>query len=149
MTLTRWDPTREVLSLRDAMNRLLDDTLVRGMLDWATQDSGPRVARLPLDVYTTDNEIVVVAPVPGINPDDVEITLEGETLTIRGEIPARLENVDYVFSECYHGPFSRTLQLNVPIDVDKVEATFENGMLTLVLPKAEAVKPKVIKVQAK
>jgi HSP20 family protein len=91
----------------------------------------------------------VIASVPGMKPEDVEITIEGDTLTIRGEIPPAIENVDYAFAERFHGPFSRTLKLNVPIDIERIEATFENGLLVLQLPKAEEVKPKVIKVEAK
>jgi HSP20 family protein len=145
MTVVRWNPLRDVM----AASRMLDRVLDNEFSNWSVQDSGVRVAQLPIDAYSTDNEIVVTASVPGLKPEDVEITVEGETLTIRGETQARLENVKYLFAERFHGPFSRTLQLNVPVDVDKVEATFENGVLTLTLPKAEAVRPKIIKVQSK
>lgn len=96
---------------------------------------------------TTDNEIVVTAAVPGVKPEDLDITYEGDTLTLRGQMPQRLSDVNYLFAERFHGSFTRTLQLNVPVDTDKIEATFENGILTLVLPKAEAIKPRVIKVK--
>ena len=69
MYVTRWNPSREAMSLRSAMDRLLDDSFVR---PWSTQDSGQRVANLPIDAYTTENEIVVTAAVPGVNPEDVE-----------------------------------------------------------------------------
>jgi HSP20 family protein len=146
MYVTRWNPARDTMSLREAMNRLLEDSFVH---PWSPQDSGQRVANLPIDAYSTDNEIVVRATVPGAKPEDVEITVEGETLTIKGEIPEVAENGSAIFAERFHGPFSRTLQLNVPVDVEHIEATFENGVLTLVLPKAEEVRPKVIKVQTK
>ncbi|MBN1430578.1 MAG: Hsp20/alpha crystallin family protein [Anaerolineae bacterium] len=146
MYVTRWNPNRDVMSLRAAMDRLLEDSFVR---PWSTEENGQRVANLPIDAYSTDNEIVVMAAVPGARPEDVEITVEGETLIIKGEIPETVENVNYLFAERFHGPFSRTLQLNVPVDVEHIEATFENGILTLVLPKAEEVRPKIIKVQAK
>jgi HSP20 family protein len=141
MAMTRLAPQRELLTLRDAMNRFFEESL-----DYA---GGSRVAQLPIDAYSTENEIVVTATIPGVKPEDVEITIEGDSLTIRGEIPQRLDNVRYIFAERFHGPFARTLQLNVPIDQDKVEASFENGILTLVLPKAEEVRPKVIKVQSR
>jgi HSP20 family protein len=70
-------------------------------------------------------------------------------LTIRAEIPGPLENVDYIFQECPCGRFSRVLTLNVPIDVDNIEATFEHGLLTLTLPKSTPVEPKTIKVTTK
>ncbi|MCC6905604.1 MAG: Hsp20/alpha crystallin family protein [Anaerolineae bacterium] len=140
MSITRWNAptTRDLFGL------------MRDMMEAIDMDGGrANVARLPLDAYATENEIVVTAAVPGVKPEDVEITVEGDTLTIRGEIPGRIENVSYVFSEQFHGPFSRTLQLNVPVDQDRIEAQFENGVLTLTLPKAEAIRPKVIKVTAK
>nr|MBN1230061.1 Hsp20/alpha crystallin family protein [Anaerolineae bacterium] len=141
MAMTKVNPNRDYMTMRDFMNRFFEDTL-----DYS---GGNRVARLPLDAYTTENEIVVTASIPGAIPDEVEITIEGDSLTIRGEIAPRLENASYIFSERFHGQFSRTLQLNVPIDQEHIEATFENGILTLVLPKTEEVRPKVIKVQAK
>ncbi len=144
--ITRWNPVREMISLREAMDRLFEDSVLRS---WSDQDSGARIARLPIDAYNTDNEIVVKAAVPGIKPEEVEITYEGDTLTIKGEVPAEPENVNMLFAERFHGRFARTIQMNVAIEADKIEATFENGVLTLVLPKAEEVRPHVIKVQAK
>ncbi len=79
----------------------------------------------------------------------MEITIENGTLKISAELPKRLENVDYAFAERPHGRYSRTLMLNVPVESDKAEAHFDNGLLTLTLPKAEAVKPKMIKVKTK
>jgi len=142
MSLVSRNAAQELLTMREAMNRFLDEARNGA-------EGGSRVARLPIDAYSTENEIVITAAVPGVNPDDVEITVEGDTLTIRGEIKARIENAKYIIGERFVGPFARTLQLNVPIEVDKVEATFENGVLTLVLPKAEEVRPKMIKVQRK
>ncbi|MGQ9585542.1 MAG: Hsp20/alpha crystallin family protein [Anaerolineae bacterium] len=147
MTMNLWDPLRDLVSVREAMDRLFEESFVPATRQWIRERRGP--ARLPLDVYTTPDEIVVLAPIPGVKPEDVEITLEGEVLTIRGEIKAPIENVDYIMQERWYGPFSRTLSINVPVNADKVEATFENGLLTLVIPKAEEVKPKTIKVQAK
>ena len=141
MAMTKVYPARDRMRMREAMLRRMAENH-----DYA---GGARVARLPIDAYSTDNEIVVTASIAGINPDEVEITIEGESLTISGEIAPRLENVRDIIAERFHGPFSRTLQLNVPVDTDKIEATFENGVLTLVLPKAEEVRPKVIKVQTK
>jgi HSP20 family protein len=143
MGMVKLNPNREILSMMDAMQRLFDETAAP--LDYM---GGQRAARLPIDAYTTENEIVVIASIPGANPEEVEITIEGDSLTIRGEIPQRLDNVRYIFTERFHGAFTRTLQLNVPVDVENVEATFENGLLTLHLPKAEEAKPKVIKVKA-
>ncbi|MBI5053734.1 MAG: Hsp20/alpha crystallin family protein, partial [Chloroflexi bacterium] len=112
-------------------------------------DSANVEGRLTVDAYTTQNEIVVQAALPGVKPEEVEITVENDTLKISAELPKRLEDVDYAFVERPHGRFSRTLMLNVPVEADKAEAHFDNGLLTLTLPKAESVKPKMIKVKAK
>jgi HSP20 family protein len=139
MALMRVTPRSDWMDFQRAMNRMFEEEVGSGR---------SRVARLPLDAYSTDNEIVMKAAIPGVEPEAVEITVEGDTLTISGEMPARPEDVDYLFSERFHGAFERSLKLNVPIDVDKIEASFENGELTLVLPKAEESRPKVIKVNA-
>lgn len=142
MSITRWSPAREVMTMRDMMNRLFDDVYT-----WS--DEQRRTSRLPLDVYSTDDAIIVIASIPGVTSDDVEITIEGDTVTISGEIKAQTENISYIISERFTGRFTRSLQLNVPVDVEAVEATFENGILTLKLPKAEEIRPKVIKVQTR
>jgi HSP20 family protein len=141
MGMTTWNPVREMLAVNEAMNRYLGSDVRRG-----ETNHREAIATLPVDAYSTENEIVVVATVPGVNPDEVSITLEDDTLTIEGEIPARLENVDYQFAERFHGKFRRSLRLNIPVNLDGIEATSENGVLTLTLPKAEEVKPKQIKV---
>ena len=89
-----------------------------------------------------------MATVPGVDPDKVEITLDGAILTIKGEIPGPVENIDYLLQERGYGPISRSLQLGVPVQADKVEATFDKGVLTIVIPKAEEIRPKTIKVKA-
>jgi len=142
-TTVRWSPRRELVSLREAMDRLLEESLAERQVRRAGE------ARLPIDVYTTPTEIVVRAPVPGVAPEDVDVTLEGDTLTIRAEVPGPLENVEYIFQECPCGRFSRVLTLNVPVDVENIQATFEHGLLTLTLPKASPAQPKTIKVQTK
>lgn len=144
--LTRWDPFRDVVTFREAMDRLFDDTYVP--LRRRGQDR-ERVFRLPLDAYVTPEEIVILANMPGLKPEDVDITIEGDTLTIKGERNAPLENVDYVLRERTYGAFQRTLAINIPVEADKAEAKFENGLLTLTIPKAEAVKPKTIQVVSK
>ena len=144
--LTGWDPLREAVTLREAMDRLFDDTWVPTRRRVQERE---RVYKLPLDAYVTPEEIVVVANMPGIKPEDVEITLEGDTLTLKGVRPGSMENVDYVLQERVGGAFQRTLNINVPIDADKADARFENGILTLTIPKAEAVKPKTIQVVSK
>lgn len=141
-------PFREMMSLREAMDRLFEESFVRPWSTWR-RGTPEEPLRLPVDVYTTPDEIVVVASVPGLLPEEVDISIQGDTLTIRGELRPPLDNVEYLFQERPYGPFARSLVLNIPVDVEKAEAVFENGVLTLTLPKAEEIKPKTIKVKTK
>ena len=138
------------MTLREAMDRLFEDSYVPARRQAERQaEQREQVWRLPLDAYVTSEEIVIVANMPGVKPENVEITIEGDSLTIKGERPAPLENVDYVLQERSYGKFQRTLNINIPVDANKAEAKFEDGLLTLVVPKAEAVKPKTIQVVSK
>ena len=144
MAIERWDPFREVVSLRDAMNSLLQESFVR-------PGGEPRAggfATLPLDVAETENEFVVKASLPGIKPEDVQITVHGDTLTIRGESKAEEEKQGQTWHlrERRSGAFQRSLSLATPIDADKANARFEHGVLTLTLPKSEQARPKQIKI---
>jgi HSP20 family protein len=123
--------------MHEAMNQLFN----RSAYGWSNQDNGERMMRLPIDAYSTDNEFILTAALAGVMPENVEITVEGDILTIRGEIPEVLENVDYELIERYHGPFSRTLKLNTTVDVEHIEANFDGGVLTLTLPKSEEDRP--------
>jgi HSP20 family protein len=147
MRVVRWNPNRDFVSLRDAMDRLFEESWVRPSREAWEERQASRAWRLPVDVYSTEEEIVILAAVPGLSPEDVEITIEGDTLTIKGEIPGHLDNVNYLFQERAVGNFIRVLNLNIPVDADKSEATFNNGLLTLNIPKAEAIKPRQIKVK--
>ena len=100
-------------------------------------------------MYHTANDVVVKAALPGVKPDDVEITIVGDTLTIKGEAKAEEEvkREDYLYQERRYGAFSRSVTLPSGLDTDKAEATFENGVLTLTIPKVEKVKPKQVKVK--
>jgi HSP20 family protein len=130
--------------MQQAMDRLYDETYGRRQ-DWRPRE---RVELLPVDAYSTPEELVILASVPGLNPEDVDIMIEGDTLTIRGETQPSPEGAEYVIQERRFGPFSRTLTLNVPVQSEKAEAVFENGVLKLIIPKAEEVKPRQIKVKS-
>lgn len=142
--LTRWDPIRDMITMRQAVDRMLDETFARG-----AESRGTGAWLLPMDAYITDEAIVIRADVPGLTANDIEITLEGDTLSIRGEIKRTEEdNRKYVLLERPVGRFERTLTINTPIDHEKVEASFKDGVLSLVLPKTEAVKPRQITVKS-
>lgn len=100
-----------------------------------------RVYRLPVDAYADENNVVLIASVPGLKLEDLEINVDGDELIIRGEINGHEEGVNYILRERFHGKFERRLQINVPVNINAAEATYENGVLRLVLPKAEEAKP--------
>lgn len=147
MSLSRWEPFKDLMTLREAMDRLFEDSFVRPGTRWVT--SGEAGCALPIDAYVTDNDIVITVSLPGMDKEDVEITIEGDTLTVSGEFPAPLDNVNYTIQERPYGKFRRTFQLNIPVQADKAQATMDKGLWTLVIPKQEEVKPKSIKVTAK
>ena len=141
---------RDFVNMADAMNRARNasayDYARNGGHDGESQE---RIARLPLDVWANDEAFTIKAYLPGVDVEDVEITFEGEELSISGSYPEAEEEVEYTRSELYHGKFARTLTFNVDVNADEIEATFENGVLTLSVPKAEEVQPKRITVQAR
>jgi HSP20 family protein len=145
MALDRWDPFREAVSLRDAMNVLFQDSFVR---PGTAAASGGGLVALPLDVCETDQAFVVKASLPGVKPDDVQITVHGDTLTIRGESKAEQEKKGehWHLREQRYGTFQRSLTLATPVNSEKATADFEHGVLTLTLPKAESAKPRQIKI---
>lgn len=144
MAIQLWDPVREAVSLREVMSSLLQDSFVRpGALPG---DGGP--AMLPLDISENDNEFIVKASLPGVRSEDVQITVHGDTLTIRGEMKAEQEKKDehYHLRERRYGLFQRTVRLSAPVRSDQAQAEFQDGVLTLTLPKAEEAKPKQIRI---
>lgn len=145
MSLSRWDPFDELLSLRDAMDQLFEQSFVRPRR--VSGENGSRIYRLPVDVYETADEFVVEAVVPGVPVDQIEIEFDQGTLTITGEIPIReADSATYHLRERWHGRFRRALSLPGAIDADAVEATVENGVLSVYLPKVEEAKPRQIPV---
>jgi len=146
--LTRWEPFRDLISLREAMDRLLQDSVVRPR----SGELVPRMAgALSVDMYETDEAVKVKTAIPGIDPGDINISITGDTLTIKGETRAdeEVEEENYVCRERRYGAFSRSLTVPVPIKPGEAEAEFKDGILTLTLPKAEEVKPKAIEVKAR
>ena len=143
--IIRRDPFREMMTLRSAMDRLFDTAFLGEQDEWPSF-----VDSLPLDVSETENEYVVKASIPGIKPDDVEITYSGKTLTIKGEFKAEEEKEDVHFHmrERRYGAFARSLTLPAAVMSEAIEAKYESGVLTLKLPKTEEVKPKKIAVHS-
>ena len=146
--LVRWEPFRDLVSLQEAMNRLFEESFVQSRGGWPTPVG---MESLAVDMYETDDAIIVKTAVPGVKPEDLDVSIVGDTLTIRGETKAEgeIKKENYIRRERRCGSFCRSLAIPLPVMVDEAEAEFENGILTLTLPKAEEVKPKAIKVKAK
>jgi len=135
------------------MDRLFDESYTmpaRGRLGRWARERDERVYQLPVDAYTTEDAVVIEAAISGVDPDKVDITIDGDVVTISAEVPAPpAEGRSYAISERLYGTLRRSLNLNVPVEAGKAEASFENGVLTLRLPKSEEIKPKKITVQGK
>lgn len=143
--LVRWNPYREMNHMRRMMDRVYDENLAQRWND-AERAASP----LALDVKESDEAYVVKATLPGIDPQEVEITYNNKTLSIQGELKSEeeQENERYHMRERYSGKFFRQLRLPIPINEEAIDAKYEHGILTLTLPKSEELKPKKIVVQA-
>lgn len=144
-----WEPFREMTSLREAMSRLFEESFLRPGAFGSSQEGG---LSTPVDIYETDDSVVFKAAVPGVKPEDLDVSVTGDVLTIKGEYKEEQETQqkrNYIRQEHRYGSFSRTLTLPTTVDVNKAKATFDNGILTLEMPKMEAVKPKSVRITAK
>lgn len=143
-SISRWDPFRDLLTMRGAMDRLLDSSFGE-QTDWSNVNWA-----LPLDVTENENEYVVKASIPGVKPEDMDITYNNNTLTIRGETKSEVEKEDtrYHMRERRFGSFSRSITLPSSVDAGKIRANYDAGVLTLQLPKAEEAKPRRIQIQS-
>jgi len=143
------EPLAELRAMREAMQRLFEEAFLRPFAPSLLEGLLSRV--LPLDLYQTPDEVVVKATLPGVQPEDVEVSVVGNVLTIRGEAKAerQAEGATYYLRERRFGTFSRSVVLPAEVDVDRAEAVFENGVLTLTLPKSEQAKPKTITIKAR
>lgn len=146
-SIIRREPFSEMISLREAMNRLFEDSWIRpGSFFFPTVWEGPAV-----DMYQTKDEVVVKASVPGLKPEEIDVSVAGDVLTIKGETKheEKVEQDQYIYQERRFGQFCRQLTLPVQVKTDKAQAKYENGVLTLRLPKAEEAKPKSLKIKVK
>ena len=142
--LTRWNPMREMAAMQSALDRLFENSL-RG---WQGEDVQGMLA---LDVDETDDAYTVRTALPGVKPENVNIQIQNDMLTIDGEIPEQTtekKNARSVMKERYYGRFSRTIRLPQPVNRDKVEALLENGILTLTLPKSPEAQPRMIQIKS-
>ena len=145
--LIRWEPAHEMMTLREAMDRLFDDAFTSPL----SVRSGWPMSTPAIDMYQTDNDVVVKASIPGITADEVQINISGDVLTLKGEVKHEEERNDKAWHirEQRFGSFERSVALPTAVKTEKAEAVFENGILTITLPKADEVRPKTINIKAK
>jgi HSP20 family protein len=142
MAMDRWNPFRDMLALREAMDRMFDDSSLRSGF------ASGRASSFPIDLAETDGGFSLRAALPGVKPEDVQITIHGDTLTIRGQSAANEERKEqnWIIREQRSGTFHRMVTLPAPVNPDGAEARFQDGILELTLPKAEQAMPRQIKV---
>ena len=145
-------PFSDFVALRDTVDRVVNDAFASSPFQtvWSRSGNGQRLAQpMPLDVYATENEAVIVAAVPGMRPDDLELTVHQNTVTLSGSVGNVAESEDakgatWYIHELGSGTYRRSITLPFPVDADATEATFEHGILRVTLPKAESAKPRKI-----
>jgi HSP20 family protein len=147
VNVIRFNPFAEVTTLRDQINRLFDD--VSQARPEGGQGGNSRTWAPPVDVSENENELTVRLDLPGVDRDTIDVQLSGETLVIRGERRfERREGEGYVHLERPYGTFQRSFNLSVPVQADKVNAAYKDGVLAVTLPKQEAVKPRKIQIKS-
>ena len=144
-TVVRWNPVRDMLRMRSDVDRLFDDFVGKSLSD---RHEAPRWG-LALDIVEREDAFVVKASVPGVNPEDLDVTVNENTLSIHGEVKSdeTFEDAQYHVRERRYGAFSRSMILPKTVSREGIEADYENGVLTLVLPKAAEVQPQRIQVK--
>ena len=145
MTIERWDPFRDAMAFRDTFNRLFDENLLRPGSEWISSFRD----RPAMDVYETDSEVHVEAHLPGIKREEVEVTISGNVLTIKGERKAREELKDehYLRREVHYGMFTRRIVMPESADLEHVSASFSDGVLRITFPKQAVPQPKRIELE--
>lgn len=143
--LARFDPWREMDNMRREIERLFDESLFRREFPFLDKE----VAAMPLDIYEEGNNILVKASIPGLKPEDIKIEVRGDVLRIYGEAKKEEEKKErnYHLREHRYTRFERSVVLPSEVLTDKAEAVFENGVLTLTLPKSEVAKAKAIPIK--
>lgn len=150
MSIVKWSPIKELEEMRKDMDRLFEEffsPITRRRRGWLKPEMGVIVPNI--EMYDRKNEIVVKAELPGVNKEDIDLTITKDSLTLKGETKKEEEvkEEDYYAAEISYGSFTRTIALPVEIDSEKAKASFKNGILEIILPKKEEAKPKEIKIE--
>lgn len=145
--IVRWDPIRDMVALREAMDRMVEEGMVRAPAPFAAWSSGG----MAVDMYETDDSVIVSTAIPGMKAEEIEVSVTGDTLTIKAETKedSEVKRENYLRRERRFGSCCRSITLPGGLEADKAEADYTDGILTLTFPKAEEVKPKSIKVSTK
>lgn len=145
-TLSRWDPLRELSKVQDQVNRYFQDSFFRRAGDGSLSAWAPEV-----DIHETSDALVLEADLPGIDEKDLDIRVENNLLTIRGErkFEKKVNEDSYLRVERSYGAFTRSFSLPHTINTDQIQAEYRNGVLTIRLPKREEAKPKQVKIDVK
>jgi len=140
-----FDPFHDLTLFQDRINRLFEDDIIR-QGRWTSS----REAWVPMiDITEDDNEIVLWVDLPGISQKEVDITISGDQLSIKGEKKFEQSNqIKHLRRERFMGPFSRTFELNLPVETEKVNAAYKNGVLEIHLPKVSETKPLKVSIQS-
>lgn len=140
---TRWNPFREIAEMQRQLDRVFDDV-------WSESDGRLAANWMPIDVLETESAYRVIADLPGLNVEDINVNFHDGVLTISGEVhdTQHDDGVNVLVRERTFGKFSRRVNLPMPIDVEAIDASYDNGVLTLALPKAESAKPRQIEVKS-
>lgn len=144
MSIIRWEPFGETITLRQSMDRLFEDVFTRRL-----RTAAPPVWQPAVEIFETENEVVVKAELPGIDPKNVTVTVTAEGLTIKGEAKIEQEEKgrNYYRRELRYGTYERTIPLSAEVKSDETKATFRHGILEVTVPKAERVRPKTVNVE--
>jgi HSP20 family protein len=146
MNLVRWTPFHDMTLLQKQMNRLFDGALQ----GWPAETDGTRNWVPPADIHETDNDLIVTTDLPGVDPKNIDVRVENNVLSITGErhFERKVENENFHRVERIYGRLARSFTLSTPVQADKIQATYKDGVLRISLPKAEQAKPKRIQIGA-
>jgi HSP20 family protein len=146
-SIVRWEPVNDMMALRDAMDRMFEERFGRPPVPFGPWSEG----NLAIDMYETDETVVVKTAIPGVKAEDIDVSVTGDTLTVKAETleEEEIDRESYLRRERRYGSYCRSVTLPGGVESDQAEADYSDGVLTLTFPKAEEVKPKSIKVKTK
>ena len=146
-SIVRWEPFRDMMSMRDAMDRMFEERFLRPPMPFGPWAGGS----MAVDMYETDDSVVIKSGIPGVGAEDIDVSVTGDILTIKAETKEEeeVQRENYLRRERRTGSYCRSVTLPGGLETDQAQADYTDGVLTLTFPKAEEIKPRTIKVEAK